>query len=200
MRQRMKAKFGIWPSLELHATDFLGGRSPIAPKPIDVPTRVKIAGGVLTYISRLPSLQIINVVMSQKQKDTAFDWLLNRIDTNVRKVGDQALIVSDEGKDYNKLLNAKRKENQIPSAFGDWGAGNFNTSIPIQNIVERIWFRKSATCRFIQAADFCAYALLRREAPYPKHVASGIDKLFYILEPCLVKAANRRDPYGIVRR
>ena len=200
MRERMRAKFGIYPTIELHATDFLGGRKFISPSPIDVPTRVKIAGGILTFIARMPSIQIINVVMEMAEKDTAFDWLLNRIDTNARKSGDQALIISDEGKDYNKLLDAKRKNNQIPSAYGDWGAGNPNTSIPIASIVERIWLRKSSTCPFIQAADFCAYALLRKEQPYPKHITLGIDRLFSILAPSLVLEANRSDPEGIVRR
>lgn len=199
MRQRMKTRFGIGVNVELHATDFLAGRKPIARHPIDIPTRVKIAGGILTIISRLPSLQIIGVVMKHNDKDTAFDWLLNRIDTNVRKVGDQAFIISDEGKDYNKLLDRKRRDNQIPSAFGDWGAGNLNTSIPIANIVERIWLRSSASCRFIQAADFCAYSLLRQEAPYQRHQDGGIDKLYALLNPCLVRDANRRDPQGIVR-
>lgn len=199
MRQRMKDRFGIGTTVELHATDFLAGRKPIARRPIDIPTRVKIAGGILTFISRMPSIQLITVCMEHAEKERAFDWLLNRIDTNVKKAGDQALIISDEGKDYNKLLDEKRRNNQIPSAFGDWGAGNLNTSIPIAHIVERIWFRKSSECRFIQAADFCAYSLLRQEAPYPKHRAAGIDKLFSILNPCTVKEANRKDPQGIVR-
>jgi hypothetical protein len=199
MRQRMNAKFGIDPQMELHATAFLGGRQPLAAKPIDRPTRVKIAGGIMTIISRLPSVQIIGVSMEYADKDRAFDWLLNRLDTNVRKNGDQALIISDEGKDYNRLLNLKRKNNRIPSAFGDWGSGNLNTSIPIANIVERIWLRPSSQCRFIQAADFCAYSLLRQDEPYPSHTALGINKLYGILEPCLVKEANHKDPQGVVR-
>lgn len=200
MRQGMKERFGIGLQKELHAKHFLAGRKPIAPQPIDIPTRVNIARDILKGIAAMPSMQVIGVVMEHDEKDRAFDWLLNRIDTNVRKASDQALIISDEGKDYNKLLDRKRKTNLIPSAFGGWReTGGLNTSIPIANIVERIWLRKSSDCHFIQAADFCAYALLRQEAPYAKHTALGIDKLYSALEPCLCKDANRKDPQGVVR-
>lgn len=153
----------------------------------------------MTIISQLPSIQIIGVSMEHKDKDVAFDWLLNRLDNNMRDKRDQGLIISDEGKDYNRLLAKKRKENRIPSAMGDWGEGNLNKSIPIVNIVERIWLRPSSQCRFIQAADFCAYALLRQDKPYPKHKALGINKLYSMLDRCLCKDANRKDPQGVVR-
>jgi len=199
MRIAMKSKFGIFRGIELHATEFLGGRKAIAPKKIDIPTRVQIARGVLKWISLMPSVQVFGASMKCAEKDRAFERLLNRIEKNVSLSGTQALLISDEGKDYNKLLYAMRKSNPIPSALGAWSSGSASKSIPIANIVERIWFRKSSDCNFIQAADFCAYALLRQDAPYPKHTALGIDKLYSELDACLVKLANKKDPQGVIR-
>ena len=60
MRQRMKDRFGIGLQKELYAKHFLAGRKPIAPNPIDIPTRVKIARRTLTIIAGLPSMQVAN--------------------------------------------------------------------------------------------------------------------------------------------
>ena len=65
--------------------------------------------------------------------------------------------------------------------------------------MEDISYRDSARSLFVQMADFCAYALLRRENPIPPKTKYGLDQSFYICEPIMVKQANGRDPYGVIR-
>src|ERR1700675_1030860 len=96
-----------------------------------------------------------------------FDFLLNRIVTNMRKSGSHALLIADEGKNYDWMLRKMRRVNYIPSRYGAWYSGDFTKKIPIDRIIEDISYRDSARSLFIQAADFCAYALLRSERPIP---------------------------------
>lgn len=199
MRAAMHDKCGIFLNKEIHARDFLGGRGRYADRRIERAERVTIARAALRWITRMPSIQIINAVMDLPEKERCFDWLLNRIDTNMRKADDVVMLISDHGKNYNAMLDRKRRKNDIPSMFGAWEDGELNANIPIARIIERIAYRDSASCDFIQAADLCAYSLLRKERPAPGHAALGIDRLFLELDPVLVKAANGRDPHGIVR-
>lgn len=199
MRVAMQKDWGVFLNKEIHARDFLGGRGRYAPTAIDVPTRVLCARTMLKWFTRMPTLQIINGVMDLAEKQRCFDWLMNRIDTNMRKANSEAMLISDHGKNYNAMLARKRKQNDIPSMFGDWGTGDLNANIPVTRIIERISYRDSASCLFIQAADLCAYSLLRKERPLAAKTALGIDTLFAEIDPVLVKAANGSDPHGIVR-
>jgi len=72
-------------------------------------------------------------------------------------------------------------------------------NIPTDRILEDISYRDSARSILIQAADCCAYALLRRERHLESKNALGLHQSFYILEPIMVKQAFGKDPYGIVR-
>ena len=89
--------------------------------------------------------------------------------------------------------------NPIPSRFGAWEEGKVHKSITLDRIIEDPVFKSSKSSYFIQLADFCAYALLRRERPLPSKTKYGLDKSFLTLEPVLVKKASSSDPYGIVR-
>jgi hypothetical protein len=83
-----------------------------------------------------------------------FDFLLNRINTNMRKSGSHALLIADEGKNYDWMLRKMRRVNYIPSRYGAWYSGDFTKNIPIDRIIEDISYRDSARSLFIQAADF----------------------------------------------
>ena len=115
------------------------------------------------------------------------------------KASSRCLIISDEGKSYDAMLRRMRRYNPISSRMGQWEGGASYKQIPIDRIVEDISYRGSGRSLFIQAADCCAYALLRRENPLPSKTRLGLDQSFFILEPIMVKRANGRDPYGIIR-
>jgi Protein of unknown function (DUF3800) len=124
----------------------------------------------------------------------------SRFTTALNRSG-HALLIADEGKNYDWMLRKMRRVNYIPSRYGAWYSGDFTKNIPIDRIIEDISYRDSARSLFIQAADFCAYALLRSERPIPSKTKRGLDQSLFILEPIMVKAANSRDPrrLGIVR-
>ena len=125
--------------------------------------------------------------------------MLNRLNVNMRKAKSAAIIVCDQGKNYDAMLRRMRHFNRIPSRFGLWPGRKISRNITLDLILEDIVYRDSKKSLFIQAADCCGYALLRRENPLPSKTAFGLDKSFYQLEPVIVKAANHKDPYGIIR-
>lgn len=142
---------------------------------------------------------MINAAVRPVDQDRAFERLLNRINVNMSKAGSRALIFSDEGKNYDPMLRRMRRFNYIPSRLGAWAPGKPTKNITLDRILEDMIFRNSAKSLFIQAADACGYALLRHENPVASKTAFGLDQSFKILDPILVKAANHRDPLGIIR-
>jgi hypothetical protein len=126
---------------------------------------------------------------------------LNRINKNMEKADSQALIISDEGKSYDKLYRRMRRHNFIPSSIGKWETGSISKNIVFDRVVEDIVYRDSERSLFIQAADGCAYSVLRSESPIPSKTALGLDQSMLILEPIMVKAAFARCPkrLGIIR-
>lgn len=197
----MKASDLIYTSKELHATDWLGGRGKVAP--IDVPkgARVRLFNYVLSAAVLMPSTQLVNAIGPLRKEEKIFEWLLNRINMNMEKAGSRCILISDEGKSYDKLLRRLRRFNFIPSRQGLWENGSISKNIPISRIIEDINYRDSAKSYFVQMVDFSAYALLRFEAPTSSAKKYGFDQSFKILEPICVKKAFGRDPkrLGIIR-
>ena len=201
MRQAMNASDGIYTSVELHATDWLGGRGRIAPRNVPKGARVRLFDYALSAIVRLPSVSIFNALGRDSDETMLFERLMQRIHNTARARGSRAIIISDEGKNYDGLLRRMRRFNHIPSAYGWWPSGSFTQNMPADRIVEDIVYRNSARSYFIQAADFCAFSLLRNEAPTLKARKYGFDKSFEILRPALFTQAFARDPrkLGIIR-
>ena len=198
-RRSMRVSDGVRVKSEMHATDWNGGKGKLARHPISKERRAQLFDYFLSAIANLPSAQLINTAVPGQQQERGFNYLLNRINTNMRVAGSQAIIFCDEGKNYDSLRRRMGHFNFIPSALGNWPNGQSSRNIPIDRILEDIVYRDSAKSIFIQAADACAYALLRRERPIPSKTRYGLDRSFFILEPIMVKRAFRADPYGIIR-
>jgi len=113
----------------------------------------------------------------------------------------KCILVSDEGKDYSKLIRKMRVHNPIPSQFQIWPDGSQNRNIPLDRIIEDLFFRDSARSYFIQMADFCAYALLRSEMPLASKNKYGLNQSFNLLTPICLPQCFARDPrkLGIIR-
>jgi hypothetical protein len=128
--------------------------------------------------------------------------LMNRIHTAINGWGSNAVLMFDEG-DARKITRLSRKLsvfNPIKSKYGAWQDGNAYKNVPLTRFLEDPVFRISRTSYFIQAADFCAYALFQKEKPTPSRVKFGLDKSFDSrLRKLCVLAANLEDKFGIIR-
>ncbi len=202
MRRAMRKADGIYTSVELHATDWLGGRGNVADFTVPKGARQRLFDYVLSAVAMMPGVQLIHGMGPKRDEMRLFERLLNRVQTNMQRSGSRAVVISDQGKDYDPLLRRLRRHNPIPSAFGDWGDGvGTRRNLPLDRLLEDIVYRDSKRSYFIQAADFCAYALLRFEAPTSRSLKFGTDKSLRILERIIVKSAYGKDPkrLGIVR-
>jgi len=210
-RQRLKREKGLYTTKEWHANKFVGGRSKIAPKAIWKYDRCQIFRGTLELLTQMHWLKIINICCQKtkvlKPGEDALSWcfdrLLNRVQRFLQAAEAQSILICDAGKEKKSRRITRRlmRFNPVPSAFGQWRTGERAKNIPITTIIEDPFFRDSSYSYFIQAVDFVAFALLKKEERPTPHVKKyGLHKMFDILEPILCKEAHRADPQGIVRK
>lgn len=191
----------IYVTKELHAWKFVSGRGKISPTPISKSRRCHLYNVALKMITKIEGVQIFNVVFPKRLEHRGFERLLNRINRTAQAQGTTAMIISDEGKEgaFKALRRKMGIYNPIASNSGAWQSGNSTKNIPLNYIIEDIVFKDSKHSIFVQLADFCAYALLRKEVQLASKNKYGLHKSFDILDPVLMKKANGKDPQGIIR-
>lgn len=199
IRRKMRASDGIYMRKELHGTEWNGGKGRLAPHPIGKGRRAQLFDFFLNELAQLQNLKIINAAVPYGEDERAFEYMMNRIQKNMAVASSECIILSDEGKNYDKLLRKMRVYNHIPSRLGQWETGKPSKNIVTDRILEDIVYRDSRKSYFIQAADFCAYALLRHESHLPSKNAYGLHLSFKLLIPILVRQANAKDSLGIIR-
>lgn len=201
-RHHLKASDGIYIYKELHAWKFVSGRGKISDGVVGKFRRCEIFKETMDIIANLPGIKIFNSVFPIRQDELAFERLLNRINRTAQAENTNALLICDEGKEaiYTKLRRRMGTYNPIASQYGVWrDTGTKKKNLPIDNIIEDPFFKKSHQSYLIQLADFCAYALLRRERPLESKSRYGIHEAFSKLDPVLFKKATNKDPEGILR-
>lgn len=200
-RRELKKQHGIFVTVEFHATEFVGGRGRIAQGVVFKGTRCRIFRETLSFIAQLRGARLFNAIGPKANESLIFERLMNRINTNMRKSGSNALIIHDHGKDYTSLVRRLCVYNPIQSMYGRWGDGRSHKNIPLDNILEDIMFRDSARSYFIQLVDFCAYALFRSEHPLPSKSKYKLDEAFQELHGICIPACFSGDPkkLGIIR-
>lgn len=201
-RHDLKASDGIFIYSEFHAWKFVSGRGRIADRTVPKGRRCQIFKDALRLATQLPGSRLFNAVFPAKQDERAFERLLNRINRTMQAWDSHAILICDEGKDnaYTRLARRMHVYNPIPSQRGTWRETQDRTKhIPIDRIIEDPFFKPSDQSYFVQWADFCAYALLRRERPLPSKTKYGLDQAFDLLSDILVVEANKDDPEGIIR-
>ena len=200
-RRGLRKKFGIFTHKELHAWKLVSGRGRISNRDIAKYHRNQIYQEFLGIVSGLPEVRLFNAVFPIKEDERALERLINRIERTLKAWDSYGLLFIDEGQEvrYTKLVRRMVVFNYIPSQFGSWPTGDTSRNIPIERIIEDPVFKKSDQSYFIQLADFCAFALLRRERPIEKKNIYGLDRAFQILNPILFRGATRKDPEGILR-
>jgi hypothetical protein len=97
-RRSIKDSHGVYSRIELHATDWLGGRGNVAPKTIMRSERAVLFRRALEHIALLPECSIINAHGPRRQEQTLFERMCNRIQRNMAVRNSQAILISDEAK------------------------------------------------------------------------------------------------------
>jgi hypothetical protein len=205
-RQRLKAKYGILITKELHATDLIGGRGHIYSRKLDKQTRIEIFDEVISFVSGIRDLKIFNSIkLNSKKYSWAFENLLDRIERTMKEKNDNCLLICDAG-DEPRLKKIRRKKaiiSHIPSdknVYPIWiDTGKSTKNTPLEHIIEDIYFKDSKHCQFIQLADFCAYAFFRKEIPFEPLSVFKFQEKFNRLDKVLFKQASRKDSQGIIR-
>ena len=200
-RRQLAVEHRVPVGCELHATEFIGGRGTAGKTVRNWEDRLTIFRSTLSVADNFRGATLLTAFDSAVHEGRLFERLMNRINSCAAAHNDHAIVISDEGKNarYRALARRLGRHNPIPSRFGAWGGGVIAKNIPNEAILEDIIFRPSEDCRFIQLADFCAYALLRSEIPHPTR--PGINDSFDLLEKILNTRAFAKDPRrkGIIR-
>lgn len=200
-RHSLKESDGILVTREFHATEFVSGHGRLGPRVVTKHRRSQIFFEALRFFNQQKGLRVFNVCRTH-HTDWAFERLLNRIDRTMREWDSHALLICDEGKEaeYTRLVRKMSVHNPIPSRYGVWlDTGEATRNITIDRILEDPFFKESDRSYLIQMADFCAYALLRREKRLPSKDMYRIHTCFDALIDVVVRQANPADPMGIIR-
>lgn len=200
-RRALKQSDGIFVRKELHAWKFVSGRGRVADRIVTKYRRAEIFKEMLQLAAHLPEISIANAVSTANDDERVFEYLANRINRTMKAWGSHALLICDEGKeaDYTRLLRRMGVFNPIPSMLGGWPEGTATRNIPVEFILEDPVFKVSQRSYFIQLADFCAYALLRKERPVASKTKYGLDTAFDLLDGVLLRVATKYDPQGVIR-
>lgn len=201
-RHKLKCDYGMYVNKELHACEFVAGRGNIADRIVTKSQRGQIFSEALKLTANLPGAKLLPAVGAKNHQLMLFERLLNRINKNVEKVGDHAVLFCDEGNniEYTRLRRKMGVHNPIQSRYGSWKDTGANwKNIPLNFILEDPVFKDSKQSYFIQLADFASFALLRQENQIPSRNKYGIHIAFDALNSILVREAFYKDARGIIR-
>jgi Protein of unknown function (DUF3800) len=200
-RKHLRATYGIFVAKELHAWKFVSGRGRPSDRHLSKPQRAAIFEECLLFVNTLANHGCMLFNSALTNQEWAFERLVNRINRTMQAQSDLAMLICDEGNEweYMKLVRKMGVYNPIPSRYGGWKASGQTKNITIDHIIEDPLFKQSHRSTLIQLVDFCAYALLRQDKPHPAKTALGLDKSFKLLDPICFKQASKADPMGVIR-
>jgi hypothetical protein len=143
---------------------------------------------------------LFNVSLKSNQ-DWAYERLLNRINRTMQAKDEYAMLLCDEGNDWEYITHTRRigVYNPIPSQYGTWMDGKSSKNLTTDRIIEDPLFKKSHQSTYIQLVDFCSYALLRHDKHLDSKNAVGLHEAFPLLEPVCFKQAAPKNPFGVIR-
>ncbi len=191
LRKELETTDYLYPGGEWHARDFVTGRGYISPKenPVGKARRAELFKKILHWIAEMPSMSVVNAFYPYRdggriQLLDTFEALAIGVNCTMQARDAYAILICDEGRDKNYR--------NVVRSLADAGK--------VERIVEDPFFKSSEHSYFIQLADFCGYALLRREAPTPIIQRYGSDQAFALLRPALVTAEiDVPDMDGLIR-
>ena len=196
-RISLRDHYNLAISFEMHASDFVAGRGKHLFNRINTDDRITIYRDFISVAVKCQNVRVLNAVGKLRSEQfKIFEWLVNRLDTMLRKEKSYGILICDEGDNeiLTKMTRKMRKENLIPSKYS-----SERIDRKTQYIVEDPVFKKSHDSYFIQLVDFIVHAFLRFE--YPLERKAFLKNIFLSLEPVLNKEASHRDEkkLGIIR-
>src|ERR1043165_1141421 len=207
-RRRMRDKFDLLISEEIHASGMINHPGSLVR--INRNDRLTILRAHLDEITRLPDVNIINVVSDKRPSDTSDDvfdrtWraLIQRFEDTLShrnfpgpaNPDERGLIICDEtDQRLNRLLRKMRRYNPIPhrSSFGPG-----YRDLRLQYIIEDPVHRDSKSTYFLQAVDTTAFFLYQELAPNSFIRRKGAKKYFRRLLPVLCTVATTANRWGV---
>ena len=204
-RRHIKSQYGLLLKEEIHAAELIRVKKIAAYKQIRKSDRIYILKMFIQQMHVMfPNAKVINICLDKTKFPLETDFmtlawkrLIQRYDTFLKKsVNDKGIIIADDTNSdlIRKLIRKMRVYNPVYSHYG----GSYQA--PTDNILEDPFSRDSKQSYFIQAVDCIAQALYRKEFPKGSLKKYGVDKIFDSLDPILLKEANKKDDYGIVRK
>jgi len=204
-RKSLKEKYELNQRTEIHAKELIRICKEDAYRTIKKDDRIKLLKEYCTEIPRIfDTGKIINVALrkadfteSGKIQEVAWQRLIQRFDTFLKKNANEKGIIISDDTDSAMLMQLHRKMrvyNPTPSHF----SGSYNA--PTDSIIEDIFMRSSHHSYFIQTVDVISHLLYRKEYPKGSLRKYNLDGQFDKLEPILLKEASRSDALGIVRK
>jgi len=200
-RRGLRASDGIFLHKEIHAWKFVSGRGQVADRIVTKSRRCAVYREMLGLTASLPGARLLNTVFAAGQDEEAFACLLTHLNLAAEHWDSHVLLFCDEGKEgrYTRLARQMGVHGYAPSGDSNWAGRGGRFVAPVTGIVEDPVFKDSKRSYFIQLADCCAYALLRRERPLASKTAYGLTDAFALLSPILAREATDRDPEGVLR-
>lgn len=128
----------------------------------------------------------------------AWERLITRYDTYLKKVGkDKGIIISDDTDNVKikAILRKLRIYNPISSKYY-----NSYYNPVIENVIEDIIPRDSKDSYFVQVADMICHSLYRKEYPKTSLKKFRLESQFDKFKPLLLLEASNYDELGIVRK
>ena len=204
-RKSIKNNYGLLLREEIHAAELIRINKIDAYRHIKKSDRIDI---LIAYLHQIPVIfdtaKVVNICLRksdfappQDVQEIAWNKLIQRFDTFLKNSAkDKGIIVADDtdGPKIMQLLRKMRVYNPVPSYYGS----SYNA--PTDNIIEDLLMRNSQHSYLIQTVDVIAHSLYRRESPKGSLKKYGLEKMFDVLEPILLKEAARGDQLGIVRK
>jgi len=192
MLEQLRHRRGFRTTRELHATKLLSGHGNYFDTRPRLAECVETHVDVLRTIVSLPSVRLFLASSPVDRELPLFERLITCVNRTMEAHDDHAILICDNGKTYDDLMNRLRHTNIVHGPFGV-------ADRPLTRLVEDIVYRDSKRSVLIQAADACVYTLLRQEKPLPRLEAEHFGRAFQQFAPIVVREAAPDDVDGVIR-
>jgi hypothetical protein len=172
-RRFLKARFGLPVRAEIKANYILRNGGPFRALKLSERARFAIYRGHIRLHPKLGFSTFAIVIrkdvmlargLTYDARETAWEYLLQRLERFTTKGNTQVVLVHDEGEGMI-VRRAARKARRAGSAGSAFGTGSLKR--PARLIIDDPVSRQSHQSYFLQMADLVAYAAFRRVYPPP---------------------------------